>query len=63
MATDKVPDRSRDGNRRPDTRDTPNTAPDRSTEPAQGHIDTKARYRDRPTDDGKYGDGGDTPSW
>jgi hypothetical protein len=30
----------------------------RSTEhePAQGHIHTGARYRDRPTDDGKYGD-------
>jgi hypothetical protein len=30
----------------------------RSTEhlPAQGHIQTGARYRDRPSDDGKYGD-------
>jgi hypothetical protein len=25
-------------------------------EPAQGHIQTGARYRDRPTDDGKHGD-------
>jgi hypothetical protein len=33
----------------------------RSTEhePAQDHIQTGARYRDRPTDDGKYGDEAD----
>jgi hypothetical protein len=30
-------------------------------EPAQGHIQTGTRYRDRPTDDGKYGDGDQEP--
>jgi hypothetical protein len=30
-------------------------------EPAQGHIQTGVRYRDRPTDDGKYGDADQEP--
>jgi hypothetical protein len=29
-------------------------------EPAQGTVDTQTRYRDRPTDDGKYGDAAET---
>ena len=35
----------------------PKPAASASVEPAQGHIDTTVQYRDRPTDDGKYGDG------
>lgn len=30
-------------------------------DPAQGTVDTETKYRDRPTDDGKYGDGAAQP--
>jgi len=40
-------------------RSPPESAP---VEPAQGHIDTRTQYRDRPTDDGKYGDAGQEPN-
>jgi hypothetical protein len=36
-------------------------APSASDEPAQGRVDTQTRYRDRPTDDGKHGDGDGVP--
>ena len=39
----------------------PPPAPSASDEPAQGSVDTQTRYRDRPTDDGKYGDGDGVP--
>jgi hypothetical protein len=29
--------------------------------PAQGTVDTQTKYRDRPSDDGKYGDAGAQP--
>lgn len=32
-----------------------------TTEPAQGTVDTGARFRDRPSDDGKYGDAANQP--
>jgi hypothetical protein len=32
-----------------------------SPEPAQGTVETGTQYRDRPSDDGKYGDGADQP--
>lgn len=60
--TDKMVDRSRESNRPPASGDQSSTAGDKAAEPAQGHIDTQTRYRDRPTDDGKYGDGGEQPS-
>jgi len=31
------------------------------SEPAQGTVDTGTRFRDRPSDDGKYGDGAEQP--
>ena len=31
------------------------------SEPAQGSIETEIRYRDRPSDDGKYGNEADDP--
>jgi hypothetical protein len=34
---------------------------DSAAEPAQGTVDTQTRYRDRPSDDGKYGDGAAEP--
>lgn len=47
--------RTRPGARHRET--APPSAPSNITsEPAQGTIDTQAKYRDRPTDDGKYGD-------
>jgi hypothetical protein len=44
---------------KPAPSEVPSSAP---PEPAQGHTQTKARYRDRPTDDGKYGDGDQEPT-
>jgi hypothetical protein len=32
-----------------------------SDEPAQGRVGAQTRYRDRPTDDGKHGDGDGVP--
>ena len=57
--TDKIPDQQPKADRpdaiRPSTSKKPRG---NAVEPAQGHIDTQTRYRDRPTDDGKDGTGG-----
>jgi len=42
-----------------DTR--PKKKADSTAEPAQGTVDTQTRYRDRPSHDGKYGDGAAEP--
>jgi len=34
----------------------PEDKSDATAKPAQGTIDTQTKYRDRPSDDGKYGD-------
>jgi hypothetical protein len=38
-----------------------NDKPDAPAEPAQGNVDTKTQYRDRPSDDGKNGDAAAQP--
>jgi hypothetical protein len=42
-----------------DTRPNNETKPD--AQPAQGTVDTQTKYRDRPSDDGKYGDAAAQP--
>ena len=42
-----------------DTRSTDKAQPD--AKPAQGTVDTETRFRDRPSDDGKYGDAAAQP--
>ncbi len=39
----------------------PKDRSDAPAEPAQGTVDTHTRYRDRPSDDGKYGDAAEQP--
>jgi hypothetical protein len=42
-----------------DTR--PKNESDRTARPAQGTEDTETKFRDRPSDDGKYGDAAAQP--
>jgi hypothetical protein len=55
--TAKTPDPRPETNQR---RAVPPPSSEPPVEPAQGTVDTETRYRDRPTDDGKYGDAAET---